>query len=203
MRTVQIEVKVFEFSELSESAKNRAISNWVATEPEHNWSQGIDELFVYVLGEIGLTDVETSFNGFSAQGDGASFNGKYKYRQIDNQKIEKLFDDFKRQKEKLRVLDAVSTINTIQAKYGNSISAEILNKGAYCNSGYMQIDVDNENIETELKDDRSLLEAFRTIADQYYNILYETYYDLVSDERAVKELSDKEFTETGKLLDFS
>ena len=69
-----IEIKVYEFDELSKEAKEKAINDY-REENEVDLSYKIDE-FAKRLMELGYENVEIKYSGFYSQGDGLSFTGK-------------------------------------------------------------------------------------------------------------------------------
>jgi len=65
------EINIYQFSELSEKAKQKAIENRRYWNVEHNWWSFIYDQFKEEHPQY--EDCEISFSGFSSQGDGASF----------------------------------------------------------------------------------------------------------------------------------
>jgi hypothetical protein len=74
MRTIR--TKVFKFNELSETAKDRAISKLSDINTDHNWYEYTLENMSNMLSENGFNNAEICFSGFSSQGDGASFDAE-------------------------------------------------------------------------------------------------------------------------------
>lgn len=68
-----IEIKAYEFDELSKEAKEKAINNY-REENEIDLSYKIDE-FAKRLMELGYKNIAIAYSGFCSQGDGLSFTG--------------------------------------------------------------------------------------------------------------------------------
>lgn len=83
MRTM--EVKVFEFKELSKEAKQHALEKLrdINVDDEY-WYENVFEVWQEKLAEIGFDEAEIHFSGFCSQGDGACFDAD-----IDTLKIAK------------------------------------------------------------------------------------------------------------------
>lgn len=76
MRTETVTRTLFQFSELSEKAQERAIERFRDINVEHEWYEFELDNFTEQLEEVGFNCPEISFSGFWSQGDGASFTCK-------------------------------------------------------------------------------------------------------------------------------
>jgi hypothetical protein len=70
-----IKVKVFEYSELEDKAKEKA-KQWYRETLDYEWYDFTKEDFERILKDMGFKNVSSQFSGFYSQGDGASFNFK-------------------------------------------------------------------------------------------------------------------------------
>lgn len=77
MRTRTIEETVYTFDELSDKARDRAISDYVTFLVEVDWYEPTIDLLVEQLSEAGVSNPEILFSGFWSQGDGACFTGAW------------------------------------------------------------------------------------------------------------------------------
>jgi hypothetical protein len=84
-----IEIKLYQFSELSEKAKEKALENFHDINVDYGWSDFTIEEITERLNELGFNEAKVMFSGFWSQGDGACFtcesidfkiflDGKYK-----------------------------------------------------------------------------------------------------------------------------
>lgn len=75
MRTRTIEETVYAFDELSDNARDRAISDY--TEGLNDWHEPTIDLLIEHLSEAGVLNPKILFSGFWSQGDGACFTGTW------------------------------------------------------------------------------------------------------------------------------
>ena len=81
MKTITIQV--YSFEELSAEAQQKAIERYSELNLGHGWWQLCYEQVVEIAAAIGI-EIEPNniwFSGFYGQGDGASFSGKYSYKE--------------------------------------------------------------------------------------------------------------------------
>ena len=97
--TAMVEKTVYDFSELSDSAKDNAISKYCCN---YDWFDSVYDDFVQILDILGF-DVEEQrngrksynieFSGFSHQGSYAAFSGSYCYRKNMMKSIKRRYTD--------------------------------------------------------------------------------------------------------------
>jgi hypothetical protein len=75
-----IEVEVFKYDELSDSAKQRA-RDWYIEGMDYEWWQGVYDMAIEDGKEKGFYIDKIAFSGFHSQGDGASWSGFVDVRQ--------------------------------------------------------------------------------------------------------------------------
>lgn len=75
MRTRTIEETVYTFDELSEEAKQRAMSDYALG--LHDWYEPTVDALCTMLKGVGVSKPEIFFSGFWSQGDGACFTGTW------------------------------------------------------------------------------------------------------------------------------
>ena len=187
MRT--IEIKAYNFDELSEDAQNKAIEYFSDINVNEEWWKYELEEFVSELDKIGFEDAEIHFSGFYSQGDGLCFDAKIN------------LDKFVLDANEQRICNLINNGNLeplfiAKNSYSNHYSYE---KTRYVD--YYSICHNNINL---LLDKICIsIEDFRlTICKDFYRRLKQQYEYLCSPE-AIKETiicNDYEFTESGELI---
>ncbi len=74
MRTIK--VSLYEFDELSEPAKDRAVQHYHNINTDYEWWDSVYEDWKTKLTEQGFTNAKIYFSGFWSQGDGACFESE-------------------------------------------------------------------------------------------------------------------------------
>ena len=203
------EKEVFTFDELSESAKETA-RDWMR-ELE---SGDFDTEFVYedansaakVLGiEIDIDGI--MWSGFSSQGDGACFTGRYYCAPNSSAKIR---ENYPTETD----LHAIAgTLTALQVGHrlltGHTLNAKVSQEGRGVHEMTMSVEVYDEETGEELwgedGDDeivKTILEAMRDFARWIYKNL-EAEYDYPTSDEAIDETiraNDYEFDEHGEVI---
>lgn len=205
MRT--IETTLFNYSELSESAKSNT-REWYRTA-----SQGDDFFAECVIEDaatiadlmgidLNLTRTDKGnykpsifYSGFCSQGDGASFNCNYQYKKGS---LADVMNWAPNDKELHRIARA---LQTIQKKYFYRLRASSKVSGHYVHSGCMSVDA--WHTDDEYRDigeaENDIQECLRDFADWIYKRL-ETEYEYQNSDDVVAETIEAngyEFTEEG------
>ena len=79
METITTETDIFDFAELSYSAKQNAMQ-WYCNDPDDFWSEGVLEDAKTAGALMGFDIENIYYSGFSSQGDGACFTGSIRYK---------------------------------------------------------------------------------------------------------------------------
>lgn len=216
-----IERTVYRFHELSDKAKARARDAVRDRDVQHDWWHYTCEQAVEAAGMLGITIFTTPvklhgggihqdpcifFSGFSSQGDGASFEGRYEPRPgseaVDEITNEFIIDsDLHRIAENLALLQVSSRI-----KHGQLLVADVkLGGSGYCHSYMMDVTVcfaDDDTDDPEPENIEQLTRLMRDFADWIYAQLEAEYNYLTSDEHIDEALldGDDEFEESGALI---
>ena len=202
----------FKFSELSKQAKDAARDanrDWNVNDGWWDYTYEDAVRMAKILGiEIGHTvggprrppRVDISFSGFSSQGDGASFTGRYNFAPdaVAKMKAETNDETLIRFAEELAVLQV-----TAKLKYGHLVYARIESGNShYSHSGTMRCEVFvDDPIDVVILDDESpWLDIFRSFADWIYANLEAEYEHLTSDEVIDEHLADLTFDEDGVVI---
>lgn len=211
MRTVTTTKTVYLFGELDEKAQEKAIER-------ESMAQGemFDHECTYedaaTIGEVLGIDLRTQprklrngetrydpniyYSGFSSQGDGACFEGSYRYAKGSCKAIRAYAPE---DKELHRIADELFEL---QRRFFYRLSATTRQRGHYNHSGCMEVEV--RYGDGDYNDDRALPEdelarLLRDFADWIYKRLNDEYDYVTSEEtcRAYLTESDDEFTEDG------
>ena len=206
-----VETNVFQYDELDDRAKERA-REWYS---RHVFEDSCDWEFVYedavrvaeILGiEISTSPVrlmsgksrqETDiyFSGFWSQGDGACFEGTYRYAKGATKKIRQYAPQ---DKELHRIADE---LQAVQRKHFYHLIASMNHTGHYCHSGCMSVEVEhNEDRYRDIGDaEEEITQLMRDFADWIYERL-ESEYEYQTSDEAVEEAiraNEYEFDEEG------
>ena len=211
MRTETRTRTLYKFSELSPEAQRRALEKQAQYEAEN-----FDPEFVYddaatIADLLGL-DLDTRYiplmngstrpeptiyyKGFYYQGDGACFEGRYKYKKGALKAVKEYAG---RDKELHRIVKA---LQEIQRKNFYQLTARCKHSGHYYHSGCMSVDVERSDDKEMTADaEETVKECLRDFADWIY-VQLEDEYDYRTGEEACREAieaNDYEFTEKGDM----
>lgn len=193
-----IATSIYQFDELSDAAKEKArdgFRQFVFSEL-YDYDPVIDD--AKKCGQIiGIEINKVYFSGFSSQGNGANFEGSYKY-QKGSAKIIK--QHAPQDAELHRITDG---LQEVQRQNFYRLTASCNHRGQYYHSGCMLINVeDYENPYKNIKDaEDRVIELLRDFANWIYNQL-EAEYDYQMSDESVDEnirISGYEFNENGQL----
>jgi hypothetical protein len=209
-----VEIIVYQIDELTAEAKERARNWYRATAIEDGWYDHVYDDFKTVCEILGFTlAVERtslatgfrrsrsciSFSGFWGQGDGACFEGRYRYSKGSNKAIR---DYAPTDKALHRIADQ---LKSIQRRYFYQLEATIRQRGRYNHEHSMEISVawETRDYLTIPRDDEDgLAEAMRDLARWLYGQLEKEYEYLTSPE-AVDDViiaNGYKFTEAGAIF---
>ncbi|EGF6523578.1 antitoxin of toxin-antitoxin stability system [Salmonella enterica subsp. enterica serovar Typhimurium] len=208
-----ISTTVYLSDELSESAREKARS-WYCEDGglEYDWYCDIYEDFTQVCNILGVrlnTRIVTTvggshrekaciwFSGFCSQGDGACFEGHYRYQP---QAARNIRDHAPQDEELHRIADE---LQAIQQRNVWQLQADIQHQGRYYHEYSMHITVERDSPTGQQATgdaDGVLSDALRDLARWLYQQL-ETQYDWLTSPEAVDEAliaGGYTFTETGQ-----
>jgi hypothetical protein len=206
------ETKVYTFDELSDDAKDTA-RNWYrrSSDGDTYWSESVLEQGAEVCRILGielatrpvkLMNGDTRrepviyFSGFSSQGDGACFEGTYRYAPGAARKLRAEYP----QDEPLHRI-AVE-LQQIQRAWFYRLEASISHRGNYYHSMSVSIDVDDAS-GLRTVDDRTaedISDALRDVMNWIYRRL-EAEYEYQNSDEVIDEnmrANEYEFTESGE-----
>jgi hypothetical protein len=199
MKEITTVTKVYKFAELSEEAKKHALEKLYDVNTDYDWHEFSFETFETILNMIGIdsTVKNISYSGFSSQGDGLSFVGRYSYKKGALKAIKKEFPTM------AEVHSIVQNIQDIQKKCFYGIIGEIKrNSYHYCHENTVSFSVDDySSRKAESLEDEIEME-FRSLMQEFYSMLEKEHEYLTSEKAIIEtiEANDYDFTENGRLF---
>ena len=206
-----IEKTLYKFDELSDDAKEKAREWWRQCEAQDSGSDLIDrddfEQVAKILGiefdsrRVPLMNGKTRsepmiwFSGFSSQGDGACFDGRYSYAKGAAKTIR---DYAPNDSELHRIADE---LQAIQRKSFYRIEARTKQNGYYRHSGCMSVDVYVNGDDAPRAIEEEIRDLLRSFADWIYRQLESEYEYRMSDENVDESIriNEYEFREDGHI----
>jgi hypothetical protein len=204
------EVTVYNFSELSESAKARAIEQEQEAQRELFDGETTYDDFVTIGEMLGITFKECEitfrngktktkpciyYTGFACQGDGACFEGRYAYKKGAHKAIRKYAP---LDKDLHFIADELLAL---QKAHGYGLTATMRQEGHYYHSGCMSVEVEHETWQGDTLPEDEVQDQLRNLANWLYKQL-EKEYDYQTSEKACRESleeSDYEYDEDGNI----
>lgn len=202
-------VEIFQFDELSDKAKEKARGWWRELEQgDTYYSECVVESFETVCNLLGvklktrpipLMNGKTreepciSWRGFWSQGDGASFEGTYRYAKGSAKKIREEFGPCESHQELYRIADGLAEL---QRKNFYSIFARIYRSGHYCHEYTMRIECAEDTrrgTDLPIEVEKEVLEFMRDMARWFYKQLEENYWWTMADEQVDDSIRSNEY----------
>lgn len=189
-------INVYQFSELSDSAKQKAL-DWYRSADDFTFDSEciLDDAKETAL-LLGIDIDKIYYSGFSSQGDGASFIGSYKYKKNTLPEVKAMFPN---NAELQRIAKA---LQDVQRKNFYRLTANVSHRGHYYHSGCMVVSVEDSN--NQYRDigsaEDDVTQALRDFADWIYSNL-EKQYEWVNQDEQVEEnilANEYEFDENGQ-----
>lgn len=189
-----IETTVYQYNELSESAKQKA-RNWYTGEGFEFYADNVIEDVQQIASILGVSDCEVLYSGFWSQGDGACINGSYRYAKNAPKKITEYCND-------VTLLVIATQLQNAQRKAFYKTRVKITHSGGYYHYNSMDFQHDNElypDLDDRSEPCKELEEAFRMFAKWIYRQLESEYENQVSEEVVAEtiEVNACEFLEDG------
>jgi len=188
-----VTVYQYEFSELSDTAKEYARNDYRMHGLNHEWYDFIFDEWKADLALIGIDVDNIYFSGFCSQGDGACFTGNYSYRKAwrkaVNAELGGNTDDV--------LITAGEGLQAIQKPFFYDVSATITHTGRFNHSNSVSFDIndgernpsDFDNLRFNVLED-DIESVIRGLMDDLYNALETEYEFLTSDETIDEYLTE-------------
>lgn len=212
---------LYTFDELTEKAKEKA-REWYRSASQHdNWWEfciddavrmaeilGIEIAYRHydsrVPGKSGWKEPKVWFSGFWSQGDGACWEGSYRYAAGALKKLNSEAPAFYKDEAGIKQPNPsnaelhriAKVLQDVQKRHFYQLEAESTHSGRYNHSGCMRVEVHHrEDHYRDLGDDEEVvIEALRDFADWIYRRLEEEYNWLNSDEQVDESIRCNEYT---------
>lgn len=198
MRTHTTETIVYSFEELSEQAQDYAIEKESQSQSECFDADWIECDIIEVFSLFGLDIDHVYYSGFWSQGDGACFEGSYRFKKGG---LQALKDYAPRDKE---LHDLVGQLNKLSRDNFYRMSFNTTHRGNYYHENSMNIECDRSDMERyneiAVVNEDAIHEVVRDLAHYIYKRIRDAYEDCTSYETCKEYLlnSDNEYTVDGE-----
>jgi hypothetical protein len=215
-----IELKVYSFAELSDKAKEKARDWWRQSSMDDDWWDCTFEDFAQICKILGIeigertqhcvltgpkprewdrTEKKIYFTGFSSQGDGACFEGRYSYAKGCAKAIRAYAP---KDIQLHRIADALAEIQKV---HHYRLAADIKHVGQYYHYNSVsveveEIDAQGNNQLDDKKAEEAIDTAMRDLCKWLYRTLEKEYEWRNADEQVDENIIayEYDFTEDGK-----
>jgi hypothetical protein len=190
MKTVTETRTVYTFAELSESAKESAITQYSIDLDDH-WSECTIDDLKESANMLGIAADSIYFSGFSYQGDGACFTGSYEYKKGALKTIKSEYPQW------TELHQIAEQLQLIQKRAFYRLSVRVTHSGHYNHEGCTSIEVfnDGDYLSEAMEDTgKDLSEALRDFMRLCYSSLEKSYNYEVSEENVAEMSAANEWT---------
>lgn len=200
-----IETTVFTFDELTDAAKECAREWHRISNLDYDWWDCTYDDFSTICEILGV-ELATDpirlmgggtrqkpciqFRGFWSQGDGASFEGRWRYAKGSVAKIKAYAP------KDAELHDIAARLAAVQKRNFYQLYAIITQRGHYCHENTMQFDVRRDDAEATADAEDIIAEAMRDLARWLYARLETEYEFLNSDEMVEESITANAYTFT-------
>jgi hypothetical protein len=201
------EITIYQFDELSDKAKEKAREWYRNGQLDYDWWEAVyddaDKIASIIGIDIDRKDKNTPaiyFSGFSSQGDGACFEGSYRYKKGWRKELAEYAPRIGTNADIWQIAEA---LQAIQARQFYKLEATCWQHGHYRHSGGMSVDV--EHADDRYRDigdaEDEIRDQLRLFADWIYGRLEQEHDWLTSDEQVDEAIraNEYEFLENGSL----
>lgn len=188
-------VKIYQFNELSDSAKETARDEYRNIGMQYTWWDcAIND--VKEIGKLMGIDIDSVyFSGFWSQGDGACFTGEYEYKKGSVKAVK----EYAPLDEELHKI--AEYLVSIQKRHFYSLYTRVSHSGRYNHEYCTHFDItDHRGVEVPDDTEEALKDALRDYMRWIYKRL-ESEYEYLTSDAAIDEsieVNQYEFLETGK-----
>jgi len=185
------------FNQLSEKAKQTAISYYSERVLDEGWKEAVYEDAKEIAHLMGIDISDIYYSGFCCQGDGACFEGSFAYKAqaLKNVKQYAPLD------EKLHRI--AKDFTDIQRKAFYKLEGKIVHNDRYYHSN--SVDISVEHADDMYRDigslEKDMQDVLRSFMDWIYRELEDAYYAAISEENVAEYFNDDEtvFEESGHI----
>ena len=191
---------IYTFDELSDAAKEKAREWYRDGQLDYDWWEFVYEQADTAAKHLGI-DIDRKgkhtpaiyFSGFWSQGDGACFEGSYRYKKGWRKELAEYAP---RIGTNIEVWQIAEALQAVQARQFYKLEAACRHRGHYQHSGCMSVDV--EHAEDRYRDigdaEDDIRDALRLFADWIYGRLEQEHDWLTSDEQVDESIRANEYT---------
>lgn len=191
---------IYTFDELSDAAKEKAREWYRNGQLDYDWWDSVYEQADTAAKHLGI-DIDRKgkhtpaiyFSGFWSQGDGACFEGSYRYKKGWRSA---LLHEFGPGDTLNELLSIGQSLQEVQSKQFYKLEATCRHRGRYQHSGCMVIDV--EHADDRYRDigdaEDEITTLLRDFADWIYGRLEQEHDWLTSDEQVDESIRANEYT---------
>lgn len=191
---------IYTFDELSDAAKEKAREWYRNGQLDYDWWDSVYEQADTAAKHLGI-DIDRKgkhtpaiyFSGFWSQGDGACFEGSYRYKKGWRSA---LLHEFGPGDTLNELLSIGQSLQEVQSKQFYKLEATCRHRGHYQHSGCMSVDV--EHAEDRYRDigdaEDEVRDQLRLFADWIYDCLESEHSWLTSDEQVDESIRANEYT---------
>lgn len=210
---------VFTYAELSDTAKAKARDGYREGNLDYDWWDSVYEDAVTMAALMGI-EIDTrrdgkgpaiSFSGFSSQGDGACFDGTYRYRKGALKALQsaapaghkdEATGQWVEHPANKELHEIARTLQQVQRPFLYKLEATAKQRGHYYHSGCTHIEVTHaDDPYRDIGDaEDGIAQALRDFMDWIYARL-EAEYDYLNSDEAIEagiEANECEFLEDGR-----
>lgn len=199
MKTINI--NIYQFSELSEDAKQVAIEDWrnVLTDEDSYFYEYVYEDAKTIANIIGIDIDKIYYSGFYSQGDGACFVGSYCYAKGSVGKVR----DYAPEDVELHYI--TDRLYEVQKRNFYGLEANVKHVGRYYHEHCTRITVEHNTGHRDVSEDteEAISECLRDFMRWIYKQLENAYEYSISDEAIIESIENNEieFTEEGTVYE--
>lgn len=185
-----IEQQIFPYTELSTAAQQRAHNDYI-NNLDPDWHESTLEDAKDIAKLLGMPAIDIYFRGFSSQGDGACFIGRWHRSEVS---VEGL-------KSHAPIDKTLHQIAEELAKAPEGLFVDITHTSNYCHENTMQFEFNTQDDDEFVPEPDDVKAALRSLARWIYRQLEKQYEYEVSLEAFEEQEaeSDNEYYEDGRL----
>lgn len=199
MQTITTKTDVFEFSELSYSAKQTAMQ-WYCDTPDAFWAESVLEDAKEIGALMGFGIENIYYSGFYSQGDGACFTGSIRY-------AKKCAKNVKAHAPKDKELHRIAQAwQDLQKRNFYALRASVKHRGYYYHEMCTSFDCEDTRRNYGLLQDATIENEIAEIARDFMRWIYrqlESAYEYETSEENIAEaceINEWRFTENGEFF---
>jgi hypothetical protein len=198
METITKTYKVYNFEELKPEIQEKVIQDLYDINTDYNgWHDSTIEDIKTIAGLIGIEIENIFYSGFSSQGDGACFEGRYEYNKTALQELKAYSPN---EKEPIRIATA---LKELQRENKNELTATVKHSGYYYHENCTVINVfKNYEYEFNEETEEAVINLLKDFMRWIYKALQKDYDYLTSREAIIDTIkaNDYTFLENGKIF---